>query len=62
MASRKFAYWKRILEGTGSPEGVVKAPIGTLYIRTDGGASTMLYLKVTGAASTNTGWKVATFA
>ena len=35
----------RIQEGAGSPETVVTAPIGTLYIRTDGGTSTTLYIK-----------------
>jgi hypothetical protein len=40
--------------GTGSPEGVVTAPIGSLYLRTDGGAGTSLYVKQTGTG--NTGW------
>jgi len=40
--------------GTGSPEGVVTAPIGSLYSRTDGGAATTLYVKESGAG--NTGW------
>lgn len=42
--------------GTGTPEAVVSAPVGTLYVRTDGGASTTLYIKETGAAG-NTGWR-----
>lgn len=42
------------LEGTGSPEGVVTAPVGTMYLRTDGGTNTTLYVKETGAG--NTGW------
>ena len=42
--------------GTGSPEGVVTAPRGSLYSRTDGGTSTTLYVKETGTASSNTGW------
>lgn len=41
--------------GTGSPETVVTAPVGTLYLRTDGGASTTLYIKETGTAAT--GWR-----
>lgn len=40
--------------GTGSPEGVVVAPVGSLFTRTDGGASTTLYCKETGSGST--GW------
>ena len=40
--------------GTGSPEGAVTAPIGSLYSRTDGGASTTLYVKESGSG--NTGW------
>jgi len=41
-------------EGLGSPEGVVTAPVGTLYRRLDGGAGTILYTKNTGLG--NTGW------
>lgn len=40
--------------GLGSPEGVVTAPIGSRYCRTDGGASTTLYVKTSGTG--NTGW------
>ena len=40
--------------GTGTPEAVVTAPVGSLYSRTDGGAGTTLYVKETGAG--NTGW------
>jgi hypothetical protein len=40
--------------GTGSPEGVVVAPVGSVYTRTDGGAGTTLYIKETGTG--NTGW------
>lgn len=40
--------------GTGSPETVLTAPVGSLYTRTDGGASTTLYVKETGSG--NTGW------
>jgi hypothetical protein len=40
--------------GTGSPEGVVTAPVGTAYLRDDGGAGTTLYVKDSGAG--NTGW------
>lgn len=41
-------------KGTGSPESVVTAPVGTLFLRTDGGTSTTLYVKETGSG--NTGW------
>ena len=40
--------------GSGSPESVVTAPVGSLYTRTDGGASTTLYVKESGTGST--GW------
>jgi hypothetical protein len=39
-------------QGTGSPEGVVTAAVGSLFSRTD--AATTLYVKQTGAG--NTGW------
>lgn len=42
------------LSGTGSPEGVVVANVGTLYTRTDGGASTTLYVKESG--TNENGW------
>lgn len=42
-------------KGEGSPEGSVAAPIGSIYQRTDGGASTTLYVKESGPG--NTGWK-----
>lgn len=44
-----------IRTGTGSPETVVTAPVGSIFLRTNGGASTTLYLKETGAG--NTGWR-----
>jgi hypothetical protein len=40
--------------GAGSPEGVISAPVGSIYSRTDGGVDTALYRKETGAAAT--GW------
>lgn len=43
-----------ILMGTGSPEGVVAAPVGAIYTRNDGGAGTTLYIKESGTG--NTGW------
>lgn len=41
--------------GSGAPEGAVTAVVGSLWSRTDGGASTTLYVKESGAG--NTGWK-----
>jgi len=38
----------------GSPEGVVTAPVGSLYSRRDGGTGTTLYVKESGSG--NTGW------
>ena len=40
--------------GSGSPEGVVTAPIGATYSRTDGGAGTSFYVKESGVG--DTGW------
>lgn len=42
------------LTGSGSPEGVITADIGSIYRRTDGSTSTTLYVKTSGAG--NTGW------
>lgn len=44
----------RIVSGSGSPEGVVTAPVGSLYLRTDGGAGSTLWVKESGSG--NTGW------
>jgi len=40
--------------GTGTPESSVTAAVGSIYLRTDGGANTTLYVKESGAG--NTGW------
>lgn len=40
--------------GTGTPEGNITAPVGSVYHRTDGGAATSLYVKESGTG--NTGW------
>lgn len=40
--------------GTGTPEGVVTATVGSIFARTDGAANTTLYVKESGAG--NTGW------
>lgn len=44
----------KVLAGTGSPAGSVSAPVGSLYLRGDGGASTSLYVKESGTGSS--GW------
>lgn len=44
----------RNLVGSGSPEGVYSAPVGSMYRRTDGSANTVLYIKESGSG--NTGW------
>jgi hypothetical protein len=43
-----------IFEGAGSPEGVVRAAIGSLFLRKDAGINTALYVKQSGTAAT--GW------
>lgn len=40
--------------GTGSPESVLTATVGHVYLRSDGGAGTTLYVKESGSG--NTGW------
>lgn len=40
--------------GSGSPETVVTANVGSLFLRVNGGASTTLYVKESGTG--NTGW------
>jgi hypothetical protein len=44
----------RVLEGNGVPEGRVAAPVGSLYVRTDGTRGATLYVKEQGVG--NTGW------
>lgn len=43
-----------IWAGSGSPESVVTAGVGSLFLRLDGGAGTSLYVKQSGSG--NTGW------
>ena len=42
----------KILEGTGSPESVVVAGVGSTYHRNDGGAGTTYYVKESGSGNT----------
>ena len=44
-----------VFSDTGSPEGIVTANIGSLFLRTDGGASTSIYVKESGVG--NTDWR-----
>ncbi len=43
------------IAGTGDPEGGVVAPIGSLFLRTDGGADHLVFAKRAGAGAT--GWE-----
>jgi hypothetical protein len=44
----------RVVSGSVAPENVVTAPVGSLYLRTGGGAATSFYVKESGTG--NTGW------
>lgn len=44
----------QVIGGTGDPDGAVTAPVGSLFLRTDGGAGTTIYTKESGTG--NTGW------
>jgi len=44
----------QIRSGSGTPEGAVTAPVGSLFLRTNGGTGTTLYIKESGVG--NTGW------
>lgn len=43
-----------VTAGAGSPEGAQSAPVGSVWLRTDGGVGTTMYVKQTGTG--NTGW------
>ncbi len=43
-----------LISGSGSPETAVTAIVGSIFMRTDGGASTSIYVKESGTG--NTGW------
>lgn len=45
----------KLTSGTGSPEGVVAASLGSMYTNVDGGSGTTLYVKESGGTG-NTGW------
>lgn len=44
----------QVRSGPGDPEGVVIAPLGSIYLRQDGASGTSLYIKESGNG--NTGW------
>jgi hypothetical protein len=44
-----------IYTGSSSPEGVVTAPVGSIYLRNDGSTGTVVYSKKSGTG--NTGWQ-----
>ena len=44
----------KVYQGVGTPEASVAAGVGSLYMRTDGGADTSVYRKESGSG--NTGW------
>jgi hypothetical protein len=47
----------QILTGTGAPEGRIGAPIGVIYLRSDGSTGSTLYVKERAASPTDpTGW------
>lgn len=43
-----------MLAGSGTPEGAVTAPVGSIYLRSDGASETTAYTKQAGSG--NTGW------
>jgi hypothetical protein len=57
VASITLSNGTTITSGTGSPESVVTAPPGSLFLRTDGSTFTTLYYKSSGTGST--GWLAA---
>jgi hypothetical protein len=49
----------RLFEGAGQPEGVVAAPVGSIYVQTDGTTGAVQWLKVAGVdENDNTGWSL----
>jgi len=46
-----------VISGTGSPEGVVAAPMGSIYTSKTGGVGTTLYIKQSGSGKVGWGAK-----
>jgi len=44
----------QITTGVGDPNGVITAPVGSMYLRSDGGAGSTLYIKESGVLAV--GW------
>lgn len=44
----------QVRTGTGTPEAAITAPVGSVFLRTDGSTGTTFYVKETGSG--NTGW------
>jgi hypothetical protein len=44
----------KLFAGLGTPEAVITAPVGSIYLRRDGGVGTSFYVKESGVG--NTGW------
>lgn len=44
----------KVVSGSGTPEAAVTAPIGSIFLRSNGSAATTLYIKESGTG--NTGW------
>ncbi|MCK5237640.1 MAG: hypothetical protein KAR06_11750 [Deltaproteobacteria bacterium] len=53
-ASIQLPTGRKILSGAGTPEGNITAPVGSLYLRTDGTVGTVAYHKQSGVG--DTGW------
>jgi len=59
----QFRRWRDVINvlieyvhiGSGTPESVETGSVGHIFLRTDGGASTSIYIKESGT-DTNTGW------
>jgi len=58
LADQAGANIVTIRQAAGTPEGNFAANVGSLFLRTDGGAGTCLYVKESGTG--NTGWKAVT--
>lgn len=50
----RFASTTELSRGTASPEGVVSAPVGSLFLNASGGAGSVLFIKESGAGAN--GW------
>lgn len=52
----------RLFEGTGSPNGVVAAPIGSRYVDTEADSGAIEWIKDSGLPTDNTGWILSAYA